>query len=66
MPTEARESPWTYRTQVPGAVDALAAFRETRPALAAQIASVWMDVDIVDLFIESIFILDYSNSNSNQ
>ncbi|MFP3501278.1 hypothetical protein [Burkholderia sp. SIMBA_062] len=66
MPTEARESHWTYRTQVPGAVDALAAFRATRPAFAAQIANVWMDVDIVDLFIESIFISDYSNSNSNQ
>ncbi|WP_254624557.1 hypothetical protein [Burkholderia diffusa] len=53
MPTKARESHWTYQTQVPGAVDALATFRETRPAFAAQIASVWMDVDTVDLFRES-------------
>ncbi|MEK6355941.1 MAG: LysR substrate-binding domain-containing protein [Burkholderia cenocepacia] len=34
-------------------LDALAAFRGTRPAFEVQIASVWMDVDTVDFFSES-------------
>ncbi|WP_278190125.1 LysR substrate-binding domain-containing protein [Burkholderia sp. HI4860] len=34
-------------------LDALAAFRATRPAFEVQIASVWMDVDTVDFFSES-------------
>ncbi|MBW5807383.1 LysR family transcriptional regulator [Burkholderia sp. COPS] len=34
-------------------LDALAAFRDTRPAFEVQIASVWMDVDTVDFFSES-------------
>ena len=33
-------------------LDALAAFRATRPAFEVQIASVWMDVDTVDFFSE--------------